>query len=227
MSRKPAVASKIAPRIRLAIVDDHPMIRRGVRLTFGDLADFEVVGEGASADDAVQLAQSVKPDVILIDVSLPGDGIDAVRRITEALPSIRICVLTIHDDLATVRRSLRAGATGFVSKGTEGDELVASVRRMARGERYISPELAVRLIEDGREDVATHGKDRSSVPLSKRERELLDLLGEGLSNAAISERTGLAENTVKQYVSALIQKLGVRNRTAAALLAQGASNRSN
>lgn len=211
---------KTRHHIRLAIIDDHALIRRGVKLTFGDEPDCELVGEGSSADEAVSVAMSAKPDVMLIDVNLPGDGIDAVRRVLEKAPSIRVAVLTIHDDLATVRRSLKAGAVGFVTKGTDSEELVSAVRKLARGDRYISPELAVRLIEDddSRVEATT---DQPQVPLTARDQELLSLLGEGLSNAEIAQRTGLAGNTVKQYVSALIQKLGVPNRTAAALIATG------
>ena len=206
---KTAAKPKTRSRIRLPVIDDHALIRRGVKLTFDDEPDCELVGEGATADEAVSLALTAKPDVMLIDVNLPGDGIDAVRRILEKAPSIRIAVLTIHDDLTTVRRSLRAGAVGFVTKGTDSEELVSAVRKLARGDRYISPELAVRLIED-EENRVEASTDQAQVPLTARDQELLSLLGEGLSNAQIANRTGLAGNTVKQYVSALIQKLGVR-----------------
>lgn len=215
---KIATKLKTRTRIRLAIIDDHALIRRGVKLTFDDEPDCELVGEGSSADEAVSLAVTAKPDVMLIDVNLPGDGIDAVRRILEKDPSMRIAVLTVHDDLATVRRSLKAGAVGFVTKGTDSEELVSAVRKLARGDRYISPELAVRLIEDDDSKIEA-STEQPQVPLTARDQELLSLLGEGLSNAEIAKRTGLAGNTVKQYVSALIRKLGVPNRTAAALIA--------
>ncbi|MDX2307115.1 MAG: response regulator transcription factor [Hyphomicrobium sp.] len=207
--------------IRLAIVDDHPMIRRGVRLTVGDDPDFEVVGEGATAEEAIAIAGSARPDAMLIDVSLPGDGVEAARAITKKFPAIHVAMMTIHDDIATVRRSLKAGVSGYITKGSDIGEIVDCVRRILRGERYVSPSLAVRLLEDGPAPTDANSEMPAiAASLSMREHQLLDLLGEGLSNADIASRTGLAETTVKQYVSALIRKLGVRNRTAAALMAR-------
>lgn len=211
-----------ASLIRIAIVDDHPMIRRGVRMTFGQDDGFEVVGEGATGQDAIELARSLAPDIMLIDLSMPGGGLDAVDAITQHNPAVKVAILSISDDLGTVRRSFRTGAAGFISKGADSGELVEGVRRIVRGERYISPDLAVRLLQIApEEEEAEAGMAvRAGVSLTKRERSLLELLGEGLSNSDIASRTGLAETTVKQYVSALLQKLGVKNRTAAALMAR-------
>lgn len=210
------MTAKSAP-IRISVVDDHPMVRRGLRMTLEDEPDFEVICEGSSADDACSIARNQNPDVLLLDVSMPGGGLEAAEQIARDRPDVKVAVFSVADDISTVRRALQAGVVAFITKGVEGDELIAAVRRVAKGERYVSPDLAVRLLQAG-EDASRSSSQRMS--LTKREEELLSLLGEGLSNAEIAERTGLAETTIKQYVSALIQKLGVRNRTAAALLSR-------
>lgn len=206
--------------IRVVIIDDHSLIRRGVRMTLGDRDDIEVVGEGASRDEAIDLVRNLSPDLIFLDLSMPGGGFEAAEAIAASQPEVKIVIMTMFDDLASVQRSLKIGVAGFISKGADGDDLVTCVRKIARGERYISPELAVQLLEPGSPSNIPKSVPPIRVNLTKREQDFLALLGEGLSNAEIAVRTGLAETTVKQYVSALIQKLGVRNRTAAALLAR-------
>lgn len=209
-----------ADPIRVVIVDDHSLIRRGVRLTLSDHGDIDVVGEGASRDDAVDLAERLKPDLIFLDISMPGGGFEAAEVIARTEPEVKIVIMTMFDDLPTVQRALKIGVAGFISKGADGDDLVTCVRNIARGERYISPELAVQLLEPGTASNIPKSEPIVRLNLTKREQEFLALLGEGLSNAEIAYRTGFAETTVKQYVSALIQKLGVKNRTAAALKAR-------
>ncbi len=207
---------------RVVVVDDHPVVRRGIAATFADEADFEVVGEGASADDAIKLAHDKRPDLILLDVTMPGGGVEAAGSIAKSRSETSILMLSIREDLTTVRAALRAGAHGYISKGVSGDDLVASARRVLAGERYVSPELGARLIA---EDVPGHLEDASSrvtlrAALTQRERQVFDLLGEGLSNQEIADRVGLTENTIKHYMTPLLHKLGVRNRTGAALLAR-------
>jgi two-component system, NarL family, nitrate/nitrite response regulator NarL len=215
-------------KIRLAVVDDHPLIRRGISDIFKSSDGFEVVGEGGSADDAVGIAEDLRPDLMLLDISMPGDGVRAASRIREVRPEMRVAMLSIRDDLATVRASLQAGARGFISKGVTGDELVDCARKIAAGASYVSPELAARLLSveptvsgcanrDTTREASTH-----RPKLTEREDQIFRLLGEGLSNQEIAQRLGLTENTVKHYITPLLQKLGVRNRTEAALLATGA-----
>ena len=214
--------------VRIAVVDDHPVVRKGVAQTICEESDFIIVGEGASADDAVRLAQQLKPDVLVLDVTMPGGGIDAIARIRAVHPTARIIMLSIREELSAVRASLKAGAQGYVSKGIDGDELIAAIRKILTGARYISPELAARLIagDDEQSAAPTRSTPTELPELTAREREILDLLGKGLSNLEIASQIGLSENTIKHYLTPLMQKLGVRNRTEAALLARGVTGSS-
>jgi two-component system, NarL family, nitrate/nitrite response regulator NarL len=154
---------------------------------------------------------------------MPGGGVEAVEQIRQLNPSSKIMILSIREDLATVRAALKAGARGYVSKGVDGADLVSSARRILAGERYVSPALAARLIEHEPETLAPTGA-KTGVPtgasLTQREQQIFDLLRDGLSNLEIAKRLGLSENTVKHYITPLMHKLGVRNRTEAALLAR-------
>jgi two-component system, NarL family, nitrate/nitrite response regulator NarL len=212
----------MSKKTRVVVVDDHPVVRRGISATFNEEPDFEVVGEGASADDAINLAKEKRADLILLDVTMPGGGVEAAAAISEARPEAAIIMLSIREDLATVRAALRAGAHGYISKGVAGEDLINSARRVMAGDRYVSPELAARLISEDSQprDAAAKGHIALRAALTQRERQVFDLLGEGLSNQEIATRVGLSENTVKHYMTPLLHKLGVRNRTEAALLAQ-------
>lgn len=211
----------MSKKSRVVVVDDHPVVRRGISATFAEESDFEVVGEGACADDAIALAKDKRADLILLDVTMPGGGIEAAAAISQMRPDAAIIMLSIREDLTTVRAALRAGAHGYISKGVAGDDLIASARRVMAGERYVSPELAARLISEGSQPQDTAaGHVALRAALTQRERQVFDLLGEGLSNQEIATRVGLSENTVKHYMTPLLHKLGVRNRTEAALLAQ-------
>ncbi len=217
----------MAKKTRLAVVDDHPIVRRGVVETFNEEADFEVVAEGGSADDALRIARENRPDLMLLDVTMPGGGIEAVVKLRSAgRPELRILMLSIREDLATVQAALKAGASGYASKGVDGVDLVACARRVVAGENYVSPELAARLLTmDLQTEVArsTHETSASNslrVPLTQREEQIFELLGEGLSNVEIAEKLDLSENTIKHYITPLLHKLGLRNRTEAAVLAR-------
>lgn len=205
--------------IRAAVVDDHPVVRKGIAETFAEERDFEVVAQGGSADDAVRIAREHKPDLIVLDVTMPGGGVEAAREIHKIAPKIRILMLSIREDLGVVRAALKAGALGYVSKGVDGADLISAARRIMSGVRFISPDLAARLIAgDDQVGQSPLTQDVAPLPtLTSREKEILDLVGEGLSNQAIAQRTGLSENTVKHYMTPLLHKLGVRNRTEAAL----------
>lgn len=206
---------------RLVVVDDHPLVRRGVRDTINEEADLEVVGEGGSADDAVRLVGETRPDLILLDVTMPGDGLRAAEDIVSKWPDVKVAMLTVRDDIGTVGAALRAGAKGYISKGTAGPDFIATVRRILRGESYVDPDLAARLLSEGRgvEPMASKAGAGGAM-LSEREEQIFALLGRGMSNVEIAEAIGLSENTVKHYITPLLSKLGVRNRVEAALLAR-------
>jgi two-component system, NarL family, nitrate/nitrite response regulator NarL len=218
----------MAQKFRLAVIDDHPVVRRGVCDTFRDEPDFEVVAEGCSAAEALAIAEQIRPDLMLLDVSMPGGGIEAMHKIRASRPDLRVAILSVREDLATVRAALQAGARGFISKGIDGNELVASARKIMTGASYVSPELAARLLVLGSgnvEDAAGNSSMPRRANLTEREDQIFRLLGEGLNNQEISKRLGLSENTVKHYITPLMHKLGVRNRTEVALLANGGDSR--
>lgn len=206
---------------RLVVVDDHPLVRRGVRDTINEEPDLVVVGEGGSAEDAVRLAGEARPDLILLDVTMPGDGLRAAEDIAVKWPDVKVAMLTVRDDIGTVGAALRAGARGYISKGTAGPDLIATVRRILRGESYVDPDLAARLLSEGRSVEPSVAKSNAGIAiLSEREEQIFALLGRGMSNVEIAGAIGLSENTVKHYITPLLSKLGVRNRVEAALLAR-------
>ena len=208
-------------RIRVGIVDDHPLYRDGVVQTLRDAPDFEVVGEGGTADEAIHLVETHAPDVLLLDLTMPGDGLDAITTIVERAPSVKILVLTASehdDDLLT---ALERGARGYALKGLGRDDLRGIVRAVARGEHYVPPSLAAGLLIGAARSAHAAPAVLSPVDrLSERERQVLALLADGRSNRGIGEQLHLTEKTVKHYVTSILQKLDVRNRTQAALLAR-------
>lgn len=209
----------MANRIRIALFDDHVLVRRGLRETLGECREFEVVGEGATADEAVSLVQSSSPDVILLDVNMPGGGLTAADRITKLKKKTKILMLTVYDNLANVRSAMTSGASGYVLKGVGGDELVAIIKSVCAGGKYVAPELAARLFSEDETggELAPNLIQRYSL-LTRRERQILELIRKGFPNADIAKKLKLSEATVKHYITPLFRKLSVRNRTEAALL---------
>jgi DNA-binding NarL/FixJ family response regulator len=208
---------------RVAIVDDHALIRRGIRESLVELGRFHVVAEGASADDAISISRSTPLDVMLVDINMPGGGIEAVKVICSEKPRTHVLMLTIYDNMANVKAALQAGAAGYVLKGIEGDELAAIVDKVNKGAKHVSPELAAKLLLEGDEDASTdtpkarQSKQRFAM-LSEREQQIHALIAQGASNLQIGTKLGLKEATVKHYASQIFRKLGVKNRTEAALL---------
>jgi DNA-binding NarL/FixJ family response regulator len=195
--------------IRVLIADDHAVVRQGLR-TFLDLQDdIEVVGEAADGEEAVEVALRLQPDVVLIDLVMPRlDGIEAIRRLRERLPSTRAIVLSSFIDDDKVFPAVRAGAAGYLLKDVQPQDLVEAIRTVHGGGALLHPQVAARLLEEMTED-----------PLTPREREVLVLIGRGMPNKLIARELSLSEKTVKAHVSSILAKLGVTDRTQAALYA--------
>ena len=212
-----------ATRISVVVVDDHPLLREGVVRTLGAEPDIEVADEGASAAEALALAQEHLPDVILLDVSMPGGGLRAAAEISRACPIVRIVMLTVSEDEEDVLDAFKAGASGYVLKGVSGHDLAAIVRDVCTGRNYITPGLAASLLVDADRRSRDVQAPDPLGSLTVREREILQELSKGASNKAIANTLSLSEKTVKHHMTNILQKLQVRNRVQAALLAQKAN----
>ncbi|WP_201833623.1 response regulator [Microvirga zambiensis] len=205
----------MAERTRVAVVDDHSLLRAGVirALTLDDM--IEVVGEGASATDAIELVKAHELDLILLDISMPGDGIEAARAICSLPSPPQVVMLTVSEDDDDVTRALDAGAVGYLLKGIKAPELIAAVKSVRADGSFISPNLALRLLSSK----AQAGVDPISS-LSESEERTLRLILAGLTNREIAERLEVTEKTVKFHVGNILKKLNVKNRVEAALLAK-------
>jgi DNA-binding NarL/FixJ family response regulator len=210
--------------IRVVVVDDEPMVCAHLRTILGAADDLEVVGEAHDGAAAVEAVRRDRPDVVLMDLRMPGvDGLTAIERITLLSDPPVVVALTTFDADQYVLRALRGGAAGFLVKSTPPEELIRLVRVAADGNMVLSPAAARRLVAASADQQSARHRARELVaPLTEREREVLALLGEGLSNAQIAKRLYLSEATVKGYVSRMLDKLGCANRTQAGLLAHDA-----
>ncbi|RAZ79871.1 response regulator [Mesorhizobium atlanticum] len=209
--------------IRIAIVDDHPLFREGVARSLGEIGGFELVGEGASAEDAERLVRASTPDILLLDISMPGGGLGALASILSATPEQKIVMLTVSETNADVAQALKAGARGYVLKGVGSKALAEILRDVANGQSYVSPSLSARLLSDLLQP--TGSKPDPLAQLTGREAEILKLVAEGLSNKEVAARLSLQEKTVKHHMTRVLAKLNVRNRTEAALLMHEARER--
>ncbi|HEY8187825.1 MAG TPA: response regulator transcription factor [Pyrinomonadaceae bacterium] len=208
--------------IRILLVDDQPLFREGLHTLLSVQTDFEVVGEAGNGEEAIRLARSLLPSVVMMDLQMPVlDGVAATRRLQEEQPNSRVIVLTTFDDDEMVFDGLRAGAVGYLLKDASSEKLAEAVRVAARGETFLQPSVAAKVVaEFTRLSRKTVGTNTVIEPLSERELEILRLIAQGASNREIAGALFLAEGTVKNYVSNILGKLEVRDRTQAALKAK-------
>ncbi|MFJ3724507.1 response regulator [Streptomyces sp. NPDC090045] len=212
--------------IRVVIADDEPLIRAGIRMILTSAQDIEVVAEAANGREAVELARSHAPDVMLLDIQMPVmDGLTALGELRRAAPQVRALILTTFGEKENVLRALGQGGAGFLLKDSAPGELIGAVRAAASGDAYLSPGATRHVVDQlasGKAAVRGEEARRQVAALSERERGVLALLGEGLSNADAGRRLHMSEATVKTYVSRILAKLGCENRVQAALLARDA-----
>ena len=212
--------------IRILIADDHPVFRFGLRALLEAQADMVVVGEAESGETAVNLTQSLQPDVVLMDINMPGiNGIEATRQIAEVLPETAVLIITMFDD-DTVFTAMRAGARGYLLKGAQGDETLRAIRAVANGEVIFSPGVAEQMMAyfmKGSRETTTDLATAVPFPeLTPREREILELLAQGLTNTAIAEKLVLSPKTIRNQVSNIFSKLQVASRSEAIVKARKA-----
>ena len=202
--------------IRVLVVDDHPLFRQGVVSSLGVEPGLTVVGEANSGEEALNLARELLPDIVLLDISMPGwSGLVTAEKISTACPASAIVILTVSEDKDKLLAAFKAGARAYVLKGVSAQELAKVIRSAAAGDVYVSPSLAAEMLVSLTHD---HAPD-SLQELTAREREILQLIGTGLTNREIGTRLFLSEKTIKHYVTNILQKLQVRSRVEAALLA--------
>lgn len=212
--------------IRVLLVDDQALLRKGFRMLLEEMVDIEVVGEAADGAEAVSECLAHRPDVVLMDVRMPGvDGIEATARIVESVPESRVLILTTFDLDEYAFSGLRAGASGFLLKDVPPAELVAAIRTVAAGDAVVSPRVTRRLLDTFAQQLPAREPSGPGAPpdgldeLTDREREVLVTVAEGLSNAEIAERLYVSEATVKSHVGRILAKLQLRDRVQAAVYA--------
>ena len=209
------------PPIRIVIADDHPLYREGVARTLAEDAGLDVVGQAQDAPGAVDLVQRLTPDLLLLDISMPGGGgLGALRQVMALPAPPKVAMLTASEEDDEVMQALKAGALGYVLKGVGARDLVGIVKDLARGQSYVTPVLAARLLAVMRDGGKAARAANPLADLSKREEDILRLVAEGRSNKEIGLHLDLQEKTVKHYMTSILQKLHLRNRVEAAVLAR-------
>lgn len=209
--------AQTAERIRVAVIDDHPLFREGVVASLSNGSALEIVGQGADSEQAIQISQDLLPDVLLLDINIPGGGIEATREITRLCPYIKIIMLTASENEQHVSSALEAGARGYILKGIGAAELVRTIQAVMSGESYVTPALAARLLTMMKKP-ASNSDDHDLPALTKREEQILDGVAEGKTNKEIARQLNISEKTVKHYMTNIMHKLQVRNRVEAALV---------
>ncbi|MGW7456272.1 response regulator [Streptomyces sp. NPDC054797] len=214
-------AAKAEAPIRVFLLDDHEVVRRGLQDLLRAEPDMDVVGEASTADQALARAPALRPDVAVLDVRLPdSDGITVCRELRSRMPELACLMLTSFDDEDALLDAIMAGAAGYVLKQIKGTDLVAAVRTVATGQSMLDPATTARLMHSLRDPVAAQAPDdRRLAVLTERERAVLELIGQGLTNRQIGKQLYLSEKTVKNHISRLLGKLGVEHRVQAAVIA--------
>ncbi|PND27469.1 MULTISPECIES: LuxR C-terminal-related transcriptional regulator [Sinorhizobium] len=207
--------------IRVAVVDDHPLFREGVTRSLSEIDGFEVVAEGGSRDEAIAIAQNFNPDVMLLDISMPGGGLNAIPAILSVAPSQRIVMLTVSEANDDVAAALKEGAKGYILKGIGARALADVIRTVASGESYVAPTLSAKLLTGQLANPAP-AKSNLVAELTRREQEVLHLVASGMSNKQIARKLDLHEKTVKHHMTQIMAKLDVANRTEAAMVLRDA-----
>jgi len=207
----------MAERIRILVADDHPLFREGVVHSLAAEPDLAVLGQAASGEEALRMARDLLPDVVLLDIGMQGwDGIMTAEKITTACPATRIVMLTVVEDEDKLLASFKAGARAYVLKGVSAHDLAGVLRSVAQGEVYVTPSLAAGILVTLSRGPAPHD---ALGELTERESEILNLVVHGLTNREIGDRIHLSEKTIKHYITNILEKLHVRSRVEAAMLA--------
>jgi DNA-binding NarL/FixJ family response regulator len=206
--------------IRVVIADDHPLFREGVVRSLQEAGDFDIVGQAGNSDEAIRMVRELGPELVLLDISMPGGGLLAARSIGESAPGVKIVMLTVSEADDDVLAALEAGAKGYVLKGVGSATLAEILSAIIDGESYVPPALAARLLMELRTPPEPTAEEPLST-LTEREEEILRFVSLGLSNKEIARKLDLQEKTVKHHMTRILSKLHVRNRTEAALLHRG------
>jgi two-component system nitrate/nitrite response regulator NarL len=204
-------------RLSIAVVDDHPILRHGLAAVLRNEPRFRFVAEGGTAAEALQIAQMHRPDIMILDLDIPGRGIEALKQIVVEFPSVRCIILTVCDSADTAIEALNAGAQGYILKGVSAADLKSAIWTVFNNESFVSPEFATKLL------LAAQNKNQDTVAdsrLSFRESQILREVEAGLSNRLIAEKLRISEKTVKHYMSSIMQKYGVNNRVSAVMAYQ-------
>ena len=206
------------PRVSIAIVDDHPILRHGLAGILRNEPRFRLVAEGGSATEALQIAQLHRPDIMILDLNIPGCGIEALKQIVVEFPAVRCIILTVCDSADTAIGALNAGAQGYILKGVSATDLKSAILTVFNNESFVSPEFATKLL------IAAQNKKQDTPiadsRLSFREGQILREVESGLSNRMVAEKLRISEKTVKHYMSSIMQKYGVNNRVSAVMAYQ-------
>ncbi len=210
--------------VKIAVVDDHPLFREGVTRSLGEIEGLEMVGEGGSREDAIRIVREICPDVMLMDISMPGNGLDAIAEALDICPELKIVMLTVSEASDDIAKAIKLGAKGYVLKGVGSRGLAEVVKTVASGESYVSPALSAKLIAGLSAPAEKAEKQDLLAELTEREQEVLTLVASGLSNKRVARELDLHEKTVKHHMTRILSKLKVSNRTEAALTLRDAAD---
>lgn len=204
-------------KVSIAVIDDHPIVRHGLSAVISGEPGFNLVAEGSSAREALEIAERWRPQIILLDLGIPGGGLEALRQVSARVPSVRCMILTVCDLAATAISALNAGARGYVLKGVSAGDLKKAIWTVVNDDSFVSPEFAIKLLQAAQTNIQ---QTSSSDQLSHRETQIIKAVEEGLTNREIGEKLSISEKTVKYYMSGIMQKYRVTNRVSAVIAAQ-------